>query len=81
MDSPGFSAKYCAYILMDHYLDIITDLEVVDHCKAGGTSTVMEKIALKRLMKRIIEKLRMKEVVTDASSTIMKLLREMKGYM
>ena len=62
-----------------HYLDIITDLEVVDKHEAGGTSTVMEKMALKRLMERIIEKLRIKEVVTDASSTIMKLLREMKG--
>ena len=79
MDSPGFSAKYCAYILMDHYLDIITDLEVVDKREAGGTSTVMEKMALKRLMERIIEKLKIKEVVTDASSTIMKLLRDMKG--
>ena len=79
MDSPGFSAKYCAYILMDHYLDIITNLEVVYKRKAGGTSTVMEKMALKRLMERVIEKLRMKEVVTEASSTIMKFLREMKG--
>ena len=49
MDSPGFSAKYCACISMDHYLDIITDLEVVDKREAGGTSTVMEKMALKRL--------------------------------
>ena len=79
MDSPGFSAKYCAYILMDHYLDIITNLEVVYKREAGGTSTVMEKMALKRLMERVIEKLTMKEVVTEASSTIMKFLREMKG--
>ena len=79
MDSPGFSAKYCAYILMDQYLDIITDLEIVDKREAGGTSTVMEKMALKRLMERIIEKLKIKEVVTDASSTIIKLLRDMKG--
>ena len=58
MDSPGFSAKYCAYILMDHYLDVITDFqEAVDKCEARGTSTVMEKMALKRLMERIIEKL------------------------
>ena len=38
----------------------------------------MEKMALKRLMERIIEKLKIKEVVTDASSTT-KLLRDMKG--
>ena len=76
MDSPGFSAKYCAYILMAHYLDIITDVEIVDKREAGGTLTVME-IALKQLMERIIEKLKVKEVVTDASSTIMKLLRDL----
>ena len=30
MDSPGFSAKYCVYTMMEHYLNIIVDLEVVD---------------------------------------------------
>lgn len=81
MDLPGFSTKYCTYILMDHYLNtgIVTDLEVVDKHEAGGTSTVMEKMALKRLMERVIDKLKIKEVVTDASSTIIKLLRDMKG--
>jgi len=62
MDSPGFSAKYCPYILMDPYLDIITDLEAVDKREAGETSTVMEKMALKRLMERIIEKLKITKV-------------------
>ena len=79
MDSPGFSAKYCAYILMDHYLSIITDLEVVDKREAGGTSTVMEKMALKRLLERTIENLKLMELVTDASSSIIKLVRDTKG--
>lgn len=30
-DSPGHSAKYCAYTLMEHYLDITVNLEVVDN--------------------------------------------------
>ena len=30
MDSPGFSAKYCLYTMMDHFLDLIVDVEVVD---------------------------------------------------
>lgn len=79
MDSPGFSAKYSVYVLMDHYLSIITDLEVVDKREAGGSSPVMEKMGLKRLMERIIGQLKIKELVTDASATIMKLLRDMKG--
>ena len=39
MDSPGFSAKYCLYIMMDHFL------EVVDKREAGSTSSLMEKMA------------------------------------
>ena len=29
-DSPGFSAKYCMHAMMEQYLDIIVDVEVVD---------------------------------------------------
>ena len=29
-DSPGHSAKYCVYTLMEQFLDIVVDLEVVD---------------------------------------------------
>ena len=35
MDSPGFSAKYCLYVMMDHFLDLIVDVEVVDKREAG----------------------------------------------
>ena len=79
MDLLRFSAKYCVCVLMDHYLSIITDLENVEKCEAGGTSTVMEKMGLKRLMERIIGQLKIKELVTDASASIVKLLRDMKG--
>ena len=79
-DSPGFSAKYCLYTIMDHYLDIITDVEIVDKREAGGTSAVMEKMGLKRIMERMMEKLKIKKVVTDASNVIIKLLRDLKGW-
>jgi len=32
--------------MMEHYLNIIVDLEVVDKWEAGGTSTLMEKNGL-----------------------------------
>ena len=51
MDSPGFSAKYCLYIMMDHFLDLIVDIEVVDKREAGGTSSLMEKMGCKRILK------------------------------
>ena len=41
MDSPGFSAKYCVYTMMEHYLNVTVDLEVVDKREAGGTSSLM----------------------------------------
>ena len=41
MDSPGFSAKYCVYTMMEHYLNATVDLEVVDKQEAGGTSSLM----------------------------------------
>ncbi|KAL9977033.1 hypothetical protein ACROYT_G014395 [Oculina patagonica] len=44
MNSPGFSAKYCLYSMMDHYLDLIVDVEVVDKRESGGTSSLMKKM-------------------------------------
>ena len=53
MDSPGFSAKYCVYTMMEHYLNVIVDLEVVDKREASGTSSLMEKMGCKRLLERL----------------------------
>ena len=79
MDSPGFSAKYCVYTMMEHYLNVIVDLEVVDKREAGGTSSLMEKMGCKRLLERMMNSLKLGEVVTDASRVIMKMVRELKG--
>ncbi|KAK3712223.1 hypothetical protein QZH41_009768 [Actinostola sp. cb2023] len=78
MDSPGFSAKYCVYSIMDHKLGVIIDIEVVDKREAGGSSTLMEKVALKRLIERLLEKFIIGELTTDASATIIKLIRDLK---
>ncbi|XP_067017883.1 uncharacterized protein [Acropora muricata] len=78
MDSPGFSAKYCVYTMMEHYLNVIVDLEVVGKREAGGTSTLMEKIGCKRLLERMMNRLKLGELVTDASRVIMKMVRELK---
>lgn len=79
MDSPGFSAKYCLYVMMDHCLDLIVDCEEVDKREAGGTSLLMEKMGCKRIFERMIGVLDAQELVTDASSVIMKMVRELKG--
>lgn len=79
MDSPGFSAKYCLYVMMHTFLNVILDVEVVDKREASGTSTLMEKIGCKRILERANSVLNISELVTDASSTIIKMLKELKG--
>jgi len=73
MDSPGFSAKYCFYVMLDHYLD------VTDKRETGGTSTLMEKMGCKRILVHMIAILNASEFVIDASSVIMKMVWELKG--
>ena len=79
MDSPGLSAKYCVYTMMEHYLNVIIDVEIIDKREAGGTSCLMEKMGCKRLLERMMNSLKLGELVTDASSVIMKMVRELKG--
>ncbi|KAK3751371.1 hypothetical protein QZH41_010466 [Actinostola sp. cb2023] len=64
---------------MDHFLHTIIDITVVDKREAGGASTTMEKMALKRLLERMMVKLHLSELTTDASATIMKLVRDLKA--
>ena len=78
-DSPGHSAKYCVYVLMEQFLDVIVDIEVTDKRETGGISTNMEVYTLKKLLERIVGKLLVAEIVTDASAAVMKLVRDMKG--
>ncbi|KAL9987032.1 hypothetical protein ACROYT_G001267 [Oculina patagonica] len=74
MDSLGFSAKYCLYTMMDHFLDLFVNVEVVDKREVGGTSSLMEKMGCKRILERMVGILNLQELVTDASSVIMKML-------
>ena len=39
----------------------------------------MEREGLRRLLERLMDKLPLSEICTDASSTIIKLIRDMKG--
>lgn len=79
MHSPGFSAKYCVYTVMEYYLHVIVDIEVIDKREAGGSSRLMEKMGCKRLLEQMMHSLNLGELVTDASKVIMKMVRELKG--
>lgn len=81
-DSPGHSARYCVYTLMEHATKVVVDLEgveVTDKRETGGNSAVMEREGLRRLLEPLMRELPLNELCTDASSTIIKLVRDMKG--
>ncbi len=51
MDSPGHSAKYCIYTIMDEDSHYILDQGVVDAREAKGKSSVMKKVGCERIRK------------------------------
>ena len=66
-DSPGHSARYCVYTLMEQFTNIVVDFEVIDKRETGGNSTGMEKEALRRLLERMATIFPFDELTTDAS--------------
>eukprot|EP00112_Aurelia_sp_Birch-Aquarium-sp1_P013397 Seg2842.5 transcript_id=Seg2842.5/GoldUCD/mRNA.D3Y31 product="hypothetical protein" protein_id=Seg2842.5/GoldUCD/D3Y31 len=78
-DSPGFSARYCVYVLMEQLTGIILDIEILDRRETGGHSPNMEREGLTRLLEKLMKICDISEVVTDASSSIIKRLADLKG--
>ena len=78
-DSPGHTARYCVYTLMEETTKMIVDIEVIDKRETGGKSAAMEKLAMSRLLQRLKGVLTISHVVTDASTCIKALVRDMKG--
>ena len=82
-DSPGVSAKYLTYFVMliDSMQDFIVHLEYIDKREVGGKSPCMEKEALKRAVQQLKNLVNLKEAVTDASSSIIKMMGNLlKSY-
>lgn len=80
IDSPGHvSARYCVCTLMEYFTSAVIDFEVIDKRETGGNSTTMEKEALRRLLENLVTVFPFDEVTTDASSAVIKLVRDLKG--
>jgi hypothetical protein len=45
----------CLHVMMDTFLNVILDVEVVDKREASGISVLMERFGCKRLLERAIE--------------------------
>ena len=53
-DSPGYSAKYCTYSLMDSATDLILDYKLIQSSETGS-SVAMEKEGLRRSLNYLLE--------------------------
>lgn len=73
-DSPGHTARYCVYTLMEELSRVVVDFEVVDKRETGGKSAAMS-----RLLSRLKSVLNIEHLVTDASTSIKALVRDVKG--
>ena len=80
-NSPGYTARFCVYALMEEFTKMIIDLEVVDKRETEGKSAAMEKLALSRLLTRLKDVLTISHLVTDASTSIKALVSDLKGML
>ncbi|KAK7883964.1 hypothetical protein WMY93_027087 [Mugilogobius chulae] len=75
MDSPGFSAQYCTYTLLDNDTKKIMSIQQKDKRECRRISTTMEKEAFIHSFKQIRDEVNLAEVCTDAHSQISALFR------
>ncbi|XP_065886789.1 uncharacterized protein [Dysidea avara] len=73
-DSPGNSAKYCTYSLMDHETNKILHVETVDKREVRLQSPNMEREAFSRSIAHVLQLVECPEVITDASSSVRKMI-------
>ena len=77
-DSPGHTAKNLCYLLMELGSDYILEVEVCDKRHFGLASTNMERQALQNALQRLCASINIVEVVTDASTSIKKMIGKMQ---
>ena len=76
-DSPGKSAKYCTYSLMDIDTGYKLHCETVDKREVGLQSPNMEKEAFVRLLQFLQSRIWCIEIITDASFSIRREMGEL----
>jgi len=75
-DSPGHSAQYCSYTLMDCHSGSIVSTIVVDKREVNLIFPNMEKVGLQRSLTVLAGTLNLTELVTDAHTQIAAFLRK-----
>ena len=64
---------------MEHASKVMVNMSVIDKRETGGNSVTMGKEGLRRLLEKLVNSLPFSELTTDASSSIIKLVGDMKG--
>ncbi|KAK7915791.1 hypothetical protein WMY93_011552 [Mugilogobius chulae] len=75
MDSPGFSAQYCTYTVMDNHTKKIIQVANTDKRETQGNSTIMEKAAFIQCVDRLRDEITLSEMCTDAHAQISALFK------
>ena len=75
-DSPGYSAKYTSYTLMDMATSLIVDQQLMTATETGS-SVAMEKIALQRSIDFLISnEIKIETLATDRHTGVQSLLKQ-----
>ena len=75
-DSPGYSAKYATYSLMDSATDLILDYSLV-HVSETGSSVAMEKEGLRRCLDKLFDQgVDIISVATDRHTGVASLMKK-----
>ena len=72
--SPGNNANYCTYSLTDHESNKILYVLIVDKREVRLQSPNMQQETFSRSMSRILELVDCPEIITDASSSVCKII-------
>ena len=76
-DSPGYSAQYCTYTLIEHDTRDIVWMVTMDKRMTGLNSVIMEREALRKALTALKDsKLKVAELVTDAHVSIAAMMRK-----
>lgn len=73
-DSPGKSAKFCTYSMIEKDKNLILHFEVMDKREVSLKSPNMEREAMVRALNFLMQHLTIKELITDASTSVHKTL-------
>ena len=81
MDSPGHTAKYCQYTVIDTSTGYVLDSQLVAKRETGGASATMELFGLMRCLVFLVGRnVTIRECVTDQHVSIKKFFDKLNSH-